>query len=394
MKNARRGGEHGSWSPRAMLKTFHGLRALRGGACLLVVIFHLGQWETLYGTHTPVLREYRWFAFAGVDLFFVLSGFVIAHSHWDQFGQPRLVTGYLFRRFWRLYPPFWAVMVITGVVGWMTLGWQPLNPGAPTSIRWYWLTLLPDEPTNAWVPPAWTLTYEMMFYLALAALVVLPRRRGWMVLAGWAVVAAAAAVCPVPTDPFLAAAVDPLVLEFLGGVVVAALLRRGWCRFGRPAIAAGVVYAVAVGALMAADTREYKDWEVVLSSHASRVLIFGPAAVLIVYGVVAAEIGGWTLGPRWMRVVGDASYSIYLWHGPVGPVAIAYGCYIPHSPPPHLGWLLATFAACVGGGFLFHYAVERPLLRLARVRKNPAAIVPAPARSSEITSPPSAALPR
>ena len=93
-----------------------------------------------------------------------------------------------------------------------------------------------------------------------------------------------------------------------------------------------------------------------------RVLVYGPAAALIVYGLAAAELAGTYLAPRWLRPVGDASYSIYLIHCAVGWHAVIYGCYVPHNRLPHLGWLAGTFAACVAAGFALGGGVTAALV--------------------------------
>jgi exopolysaccharide production protein ExoZ len=79
------------------------LQALRGVACLLVVWLHVAATESgMHGLRTPLFHAGWWFGAAGVDLFFVLSGFVITYTHWTQRGRPAAVPGYLFRRAWRI----------------------------------------------------------------------------------------------------------------------------------------------------------------------------------------------------------------------------------------------------------------------------------------------------
>ena len=346
-----------------MTPTFHNLQALRGIACLAVIGFHVACWETEYGVATPGFTAARWFGFAGVDLFFVLSGFIITLTNLKNVGRPTAVPGYLARRLWRIYPVYWVTMVLAaaiaaGVMNWpvFTLGWEN---------RWAnWLTLAPTGQPNQYVPPAWTLTFEVMFYLAFAGVLVVPGRIGKVVLVAWA--GAVLVAVPFHVDSLiLGTALSPFVLEFLGGCLVAHRVANGATTWGRPAVVAGI--GLAVGSTVYLAILGDPEW--VLNAAGPRVLLFGPAAVLIVYGVVARERSGGRLSPAWLRAVGDASYSIYLWHGVVGPVAIVYGCLMPHSKLPHLGWLAITLAACVGGGIVLHRLVERPLLALAKHRR-------------------------
>src|SRR5205085_9963681 len=67
---------------------FQNLQALRGVACLLVVIYHTATQEELFGLSFQVLRPVHWFGYAGVDLFFVLSGFIITMIGRKDLGRP------------------------------------------------------------------------------------------------------------------------------------------------------------------------------------------------------------------------------------------------------------------------------------------------------------------
>lgn len=361
--------------PAADSQRFDNVQALRGVASLMVVVFHLQAWDTAFGNPTPVVREVRWFGFAGVDLFFVLSGFIIAATNRRHFGRPAAVPGFLFRRAWRVYPAYWAAVALTVAAGW----WLVDREGhAAAMAGWWpaWLGLVPVEAGNLFVPQAWTLSYELMFYAAFGALLCLPARAAAAALVGWAAVVAVAALRPAPRDPLAALPLSPFVLEFLGGCLVAWLTGRGERRGWRAAGAAGLVVGAAGAVVIQAQTRAggvdpTESW--------ARVPLFGAAGVLLVYAAVAAE-GRWPRRvPGWLLRAGDASYSLYLTHHAVIMASvILVGYAIPHSRAPHTLWLAGTFAACVAVGFAFHAGVERPLLGLARRRK-PAAPAVAPA---------------
>jgi peptidoglycan/LPS O-acetylase OafA/YrhL len=306
----------------------------------------------------------RWYGGLGIDLFFALSGFIITHAHFGQLGRPRAATRYLARRLWRILPTYWVMMLAAAALGSALLAAPVFTPG--WKVRWlYWLALQPCGPPNALIPPAWSLVYEMAFYAAFAVLFLVPRRVGFALLALWgAAIVATSSAGWKAANPYPALLLSPLILEFLFGCAAAVLVVRGCTRGGRSAVVAGVLGCVAgiLGIYVITNGSG-------LIPLLPRMLWFGPCCSLIVYGLAAAELRGRTYAPRLLRAAGDASYSIYLFHFPVGPVAVAYGCYLPHGRLSHLGWLAATVAVCVGGGFVLHYAVERPLLRLARSRR-------------------------
>jgi peptidoglycan/LPS O-acetylase OafA/YrhL len=353
--------------------TLHNLQALRGVACLLVFGIHLAVWEQTFGIGRPLLGGFVWFGYAGVDLFFVLSGFLITFTQFRHLGHPAAAPAYLFRRAWRIYPTFWAVMLLgvgltLAVSGRWAVVTQPGAPGVRT--LWLtWLTLAPSRVPNLYVPPAWSLSFEMMFYLAFAGLVVLPRRVGPRLLGGWAVAVGVAAVAvggaELSTRVWLWHLLSPFVWEFLLGCGAAWAVRAGATRFGRAAAVLGVGWAAA-WVLSWADP---KDPAAVAGNMVWRVAAFGPAAALLVYGLVALELrGGWRL-PRWLRHTGDASYSIYLWHAPAGGAVYALTLTWPHTFLPHLGWLALQCAVGVGGGFVVYRLIERPLMSVVNRRK-------------------------
>ena len=105
-----------------------------------------------------------------------------------------------------------------------------------------------------------------------------------------------------------------------------------------------------------------------MTSHRLRALVFGPPAVLIVYGLTAAE-GRWPRSPfaRLSRI-GDASYSLYLFH-PTALVAAKWaGVLVPHTRLGHLLWLAFAFALAIAFGFAMHAWIEKPLLKLGTLR--------------------------
>ncbi|MDB5310236.1 MAG: acyltransferase 3 [Gemmataceae bacterium] len=350
-----------------MREHFHNLQALRGVACLLVVGVHLLKLEASFGFQTLGFREVRWFGFAGVDLFFVLSGFIIASTNRQHLGRPGALPGYLFRRFWRIYPTYWAALVFAAALAGLVFGRAVYDPWGTGD--WVgWLVLAPIDTPNAFVGQAWTLSYEVMFYLAFGALLLVPPRWAAGALCCWGVVVVAGLFGPVRTGP-AGLPLSPFVLEFLGGCLVAWLIGRGVRGYPRPALALGLGYA-AVGVVWttAVVSGAYPD---AMASQRLRVLVFGPAAILIVYGMAAAE-GRWPRRvPGWLLRTGDASFSLYLLHPSILILGLVVGVRVPHTRLPHLLWLAGTFAAILATGFLFHARVERPLLGLGKSRRKP-----------------------
>src|SRR5437762_363566 len=221
-----------------MPRTFQNLQALRGLACLAVVLYHVGGWENMIWPRVKVLWPVRWFGFAGVDLFFALSGFIIAYAHRRDLGRAGKLPGYLFRRAWRIYPPFWAALAASAGLSAAVAGHPVFTPGWESD--WLnWAALAPRGEGCRIVPVAWSLVYELMFYLAFAGLFLAPARAAAWLAGGWAAVVLGAKAAGWEPGPFWAKLpVSPFVLEFLGGAAAAGLLARGVVRGPRWCLAA------------------------------------------------------------------------------------------------------------------------------------------------------------
>jgi exopolysaccharide production protein ExoZ len=348
---------------------FHAPQGLRGVACLLVAAVHVYGIGDGFGLPVQALSWTRWIGFAGVDLFFVVSGFIIVAANRHAFGRARAVPGYLFRRLWRVYPAYWAAFALSVVITGAVFGRAALAPW--TGGQWTaWLSLVPITTPNMMVGQAWTLSYELMFYLVVGVVMLAPPRWAAVALCGWAAAVVGCVVGRV-NPPVLA--LSPLVLEFLCGCAAAWLVGRGVKGFAGLAVVLGLMYA-AVGMTLT-TTFGPGEWfnpmvslnHLAAESQQARALVWGPAAGLIVYGLAAGE-GRWR-PPAWLLRVGDASYSLYLTHAVVIVLGVVVGRSLSLGGATGIIWAVGTFAAVVAVGVLFHRWVERPLLALGRRSK-------------------------
>lgn len=351
-----------------MAQQVQNLTALRGAACVIVVLTHVHTWDAAFGMETPVFREVRWVGAGSLDVFFALSGFIITATNRKYFGRPAAVPGYFLRRAWRIYPTYWAALAACALTGWALFDWRPFGPelvgGWPA-----WLALVPSAAVNPFIGQTWSMVFEVVYYCAFGVLLCLPARAAAAVLVAWGGVAAASLAAPAQTHPWLAAAVNPFLFEFLGGAAVAWLAGRGVRAWWRAALVLGVGYMAAAIAVVASWPEPYG---LLMTEARVRVGVFGTPAVLLVYGLVAAE-GEWPRRvPRWLCLVGEASYSIYLVHYQLILAAVLVGMKLPHSRGPHLLWLAGTIVVVMAGGLAFYALVEKPLLKLGRSRRRAA----------------------
>jgi exopolysaccharide production protein ExoZ len=331
------------------------LQALRGIACLLVLGVHVAEWEQYRCKSTSVCLAHslEFFGYIGVDLFFVLSGFVITWISYRRLGDRSQIGPFVKRRAGRVLPLYWLAWPLAALINIRVLRY-------PVAVNWTWfwgnVAIAPGTTDALMIPQAWSLAFELIFYGVFTAFFVVPRGAFLPALAllSCAIVIGVGAGV-VPTGPLKL--LDPLVLEFLMGCFAAALLRhdRG-LRWGRLALLVG-----GIGFVLSA----LGEWSGRLHTRdhsLERVLSFGGSCAAIVFGAVACERTGRWLMPRWLQTVGDASYSIYLSHVAVMEFIQHSLRHMSHELAPHLVYLVILIAGTLAAGFELHVQVERRLM--------------------------------
>lgn len=343
------------------LKQLAGVQAARGVAAVLVVIHHCAG--------TLALPKYAGIALAGgyfvplgragVDFFFVLSGFIIAWVHGADVGQREKLRGYTAKRLARIFPVYWVIFALLVLVYAVAPGLGQGHERTAASIL-SGLVLLP-MPTPPIVGVAWTLSHELLFY-ALFGLCIYAAAAGRAVVCAWAAAIVAGLwwkELPYPLSFLL----NVKNLEFLMGIGVAWLVRRHPAQNGRAwygVIALGAAIFAAT-ALLELRTMEFR--------HRPETLLYGLGSSLMLIGVVETELaGGLSSLPGWLRAVGDASYSIYLFHFTilVAFIKVAKSAGWFGLPQWVLACLLVTAATAIG--MLIYRCIERPMTRLAQER--------------------------
>lgn len=328
-----------------------GIEICRGVAATAVVLYHAAR-HLDRNYHLPLLTAPLQFGHAGVDLFFVISGFIILYVHYDDIGNPGRIGRYANRRFTRVMPTYWVALGLTAAMG------ISGSKGLPSLVEWaYSLSLVPSN-RELILGVAWTLRYELMFY-AIFCILLLRRSLGIAAMGTWlvAVLINATGMADMSTLPNSLFSVYNL--EFFFGMAAAYALRNR--RIPAPALvfAAGVaLFGLVAVAEELGKIDGYAD--------CARIA-YGVPAMAIVLG--AAAIGrGQTTTPHWLlRALGSASYSIYLFQfifiGILWQLCLLTGL-TRLVPPLALFPLIA--AGPVIGGVLVSQWIEHPLIRLTR----------------------------
>ena len=387
------------------------LDLLRGFAALCVVFDH-GSALLLVPVRTYL---YHWLNLGqyGVFVFFLVSGYIVPASL-ERRGS---VRGFWISRAFRLYPMFIVAVALSVIAG--LIGYGPyFGAGAdPLAAVFSWLFMLQNFNGGLNVPVVtWTLSYEMVFYLLLAALFSwgVHRRSGWY--AGGFAVAAVALGGVLPMSALahwshgpghgvllLAAVTDGLILAGLlltvcsrswlaragatvaaltalvlmlvnqnypypwSGCMILALMFTGTLIYRAEAGQAGRVLAGAVAVGVFALITVAGVWHGARYGHhwqvqwATSVLLAGAT-----FGVGLGLLRRWRL-PRWCGWLGMISYSVYLLHPLVfNAYRLIPALHRPHTLPDQ--WLLycGLLAVIIALSALTYYLIEKPMQRVGR----------------------------
>ncbi len=361
------------------------LDAWRGLACLIVIVFHASYYaapqeqtpdsRTLAGL---VVAALRW-TWAGVPMFFVISGYCIAATADSTRRSGAGLGDFFVRRLRRIFPPYWALWLLTALAITLRPGLFPtrdLAIHAPSTLNAaqlvgnltlteLWRPQLGGGPARFVLEHAWTLCYEEQFYLACGLLLLLARRRFF--LGVLLVSLATCALAPwsfkdvgLPVDGFF---FDGSFLLFAAGVML--YLRRN---YASPAGGRVLDALLVLGALGAYFFRRHALAHFVMGGFerllAAQLMLGSAFAV-----VLAATQRFDALTARW-RVVralsfcGRMCYSLYLVHYPIASVlGAALAARGVRGVVPVLGVTIPlVVAAALVAGYAFHVTIERRFL--------------------------------
>jgi exopolysaccharide production protein ExoZ len=284
---------------------------MRAVAALLVVLLHAidvvdGAPGAFAGKFLPTIPNFNDFGACGVDLFFVISGFAMAASLSN---SQRSGWQFLRQRFIRVVPLYW--LAAGGYVLILALLGQPNAYDGLLNT----LTILPLTDVGHYESPplyvGWTLMFEFIFYGLVTLVLMLNRTRplAWL----FAVTATCATLSVFCDGPIIARILfNPIFVEFLLGIIAFALWRSGLPEgLAVSALVIGLT-ALAAEIFLGAGLRLSVHFDAVISGESglARTIMWGLPWFGVLIGVVCAT----RTAPAPLRMVGDASFSIYLTH--------------------------------------------------------------------------------
>jgi peptidoglycan/LPS O-acetylase OafA/YrhL len=366
-------------------KTINGHHALRGIAALTVVAFH---WDLMSRLGLPKLQHaVTFWADDAVDLFFLLSGFIFAFAYRIKTNSQNKQTGINWRgffvaRFARIYPVYLVtllfVMSLNGVSFWRTgVIFQDLSPASVIQNMFCVQAWLGDATAQSINMPSWSVSVEVFLYLAVFPFLIFVSGRNasvsllpaCLVLFSCGV---AAAWCY--THGYLHNEPRPIVrglAGFIGGFFLCGLIRSlNWdTPHAGKILLLGIALAFSIGYFqLGSDSIFLKT-------------VFWCGLAMIVYGTYDNSGPGsklYRLAP--LVVLGDLSYSLYLWHGPMSMLFSGIAKLTPagESLKQHIAFAPFQFASLIAVSAASFYFLEDPLRRFIGTFRQSARLVETP----------------
>ncbi|MGJ0484950.1 MAG: acyltransferase family protein [Methylomicrobium sp.] len=334
------------------------IQALRGIAVMLVIAFHLAGNEEKYGHGYTILPDFLAIGSSGVDIFFVISGFVMVTITRGRFRKTGAIRKFIYHRVTRIYPVYWFYSVLMLAIIWVQ--WETSSSTRVIDMTASFL-LLPQNQLPLLVV-GWTLVHEMYFYFVFSLLLAFHERWLSALMILWCVASIIGAVILSSTEnPIIQLIVNPLTLEFITGGLIARAHFSGKSSFAWLLLILAVAwwilgYGICVKLGLAPE-----------SSSWLRLLLFGVPSAFFVYALVALEkSSGWRM-PSWLMLIGDASFSIYLSHllviAFIGRIWEAFGLVGPYTNGIVL---IAMLLSALVIGITSFRLIELPLLNFTR----------------------------
>lgn len=330
---------------------------LRGIASLLVVLLHCtaNSSETL---HQAFLGSFFSFGGAGVDVFFVLSGFIITYTNFKFIGKPDHFGFFIKRRMVRIYPTYWIIISLFLLLQIMLPSFYRTHFSFDIKNILSTYLLFPGHVMVNGV--SWTLTYEIFFYLLFSLSFFIPAKRWSFYLAMlYAVILIVLAVSGYNFEhgnSWLTLITYPMNVEFFMGVLAAVIISEISPKIAMPLIITGSTIFL-ISAI-------FSNSNYVLANNTfNRVILFGIPSFLIITGIVKYELGNKIKVYAILLLLGEASYSLYLIHLPVvaATFKILAKFNVGNNMAIHCIIILIVCIVCYAS-ILFYKFVEMPII--------------------------------
>lgn len=304
----------------------------------------------------------------GVDIFFVISGFVIAYIASEQSGVKSALT-FLKRRWIRIAPIYYVASFILLV---LIIIRSPDYYSYKTIVKT--ITIIPLFEHEYWNPVigiGWTLGFEVFFYILYAiCIAIAAKAKTPVLLMAIIVLITLGVLLPGFQDSRWVLITNPISLEFCFGVAIA-LMYKSTIKITKYVAFAGIVIGcVLMVRLIFMGYGEIPENNYILIGKYcfKRVWLWGVPSAILVWGFVFYEKAVKKIfTQKWIIGLGNASYSIYLTHSILFLIVIAVLKRMPEKRGVVIEYgdlfIVALLLMASAAGLLFHWVVEKPLIK-------------------------------
>lgn len=347
--------------PLKTQNTILSIQALRAIAAAMVVVFHSFNYlhaRNLIPEIPGIIKTGR----AGVDIFFVISGFIMVWISGNKFGKPGAQKDFIIKRIIRVAPIYWAYTLLMAALM-LTLP-HLVSQGKTVSITHLAASLLfiPWENNIGYVKPVlgvgWTLNYEMYFYVLFGALLFLREKYFLPLLTALLLLGIGVRYLTESQPAALDVITSPLILEFLAGCTIAIFYKRN------PRIPSAILVIMLIGGVCALLTTGLIEIKGV-----PRIFKWGIPCSLIVASAVLLEKNQALQPFRILTTLGNSSYSLYLSH--IFTISVVGKAWMTFVGPLNGAFIIAASVISIIGGHIAYLLFEKPVTkRLNEIYRN------------------------
>jgi len=342
-------------------KQLYLIQVLRGIASLLVVLFHITTILDQY-TEKTYLYNIFYFGYSGVDIFFVLSGFIITYTSINSINSQKNIISFYKKRFIRIFPIYWLFFIFFLLLQIIFPSYYATPFKLNFSNVFSSILLFPKHIMINGV--SWTLTYELFFYILFSTIFLFPNKKVFFRIIFVSILVLFLQnlfnLKLATNNSWLNLLLSPMNIEFFLGVLVALFYKKISKQTSKFIIFVGIALLFIAAFFITNGIRLY-------NYNFNRVIYFGFPAFLIVLGAVSLERKTHGIKiPILFLSLGDASYSLYLFHLPIVVASIKIASKFPHIMNNYLFLnmfiLILIFIVCFMSILIFKY-IEKPIIK-------------------------------
>ncbi|WP_269686374.1 acyltransferase family protein [Flavobacterium lacustre] len=324
------------------------LQIFRGLAAAMVVLHHsIGSLKYYHKIDYSTLNYVGSIGKYGVDFFFVLSGFIITYSAYYKYNEPNSFSNYIKNRLIRIYVPYLPIGIFMLVI--YTLLPSFSNGNRDISLLTS-LTLIPQG--NPALSVAWTLSFELCFYLLFSISFYSKKAWNWFVLVWFLAIIifthSSLFSLPFLENPYFRILFSPYNIEFILGFVLALSVIR---KIRINIILLFLLLLLALISFFYCTFNNLKLFPFVVN------LLFAIVAFLSIF--MATSFGNFKINKTSViMMVGNATYSIYLIHNPLQMILIRLYPKITSITSLMVALVLVLILSCVVG-YAYYFIFEK-----------------------------------